>query len=47
MTAPLITAPLAQAYGLAPVMSLAAVSFLIAAAVWWSLPETVKRREAA
>jgi hypothetical protein len=32
---------------LAPVMSLAAVSFLIAAAVWWSLPETVKRREAA
>ena len=44
MTAPLITAPLAQAYGLAPVMSLAAVSFLIAAAVWWSLPETVKRR---
>jgi MFS family permease len=47
MTAPLITAPLAQAYGLAPVMSLAAVSFLTAAAVWWSLPETVKRREAA
>jgi len=46
MTAPLVTAPLAQAYGLAPVMSLAAVSFLIAAGVWWSLPETVKRRQA-
>lgn len=44
MTAPLITAPLAQAFGLAPVMSLAAVAFLLAALVWWSLPETVKRR---
>ncbi len=44
MTAPLITAPLAQAYGLAPVMSLAAVSFLLAAGVWWSLPETITRK---
>ncbi len=43
MTAPLITAPLAEAYGLAPVMSLASVSFLGAAAIWFSLPETVKR----
>ena len=41
MTAPLITAPLAGAYGLAPVMSLASVSFLAAAAIWFSLPETV------
>ena len=44
MTAPLITAPLAQHFGLAPVMSLAAVAFLLAAVVWWSLPETVKRK---
>jgi MFS family permease len=43
MTAPLITAPLAEAYGLAPVMSLASVSFLAAAAIWFSLPETLKR----
>ena len=43
MTAPLITAPLAEAYGLAPVMSLASVSFLAAAAIWLSLPETLKR----
>ncbi len=41
MTAPLITAPLAEAFGLAPVMSLASVSFLAAAAIWFSLPETV------
>ena len=41
MTAPLITAPLAERFGLAPVMSLASVSFLAAAAVWFSLPETV------
>ena len=44
MTAPLITAPLAEAYGLAPVMSLASVSFLAAAAIWFSLPETLKRK---
>ena len=31
MTAPLITAPLAEAFGRAPVMSLASVSFLVAA----------------
>ena len=41
MTAPLITAPLAERFGLAPVMSLASVSFLAAAAVWLSLPETI------
>ena len=41
MTAPLITAPLAEKFGLAPVMSLASVSFLAAAAVWLSLPETI------
>lgn len=46
MTAPLITAPLAEAFGLAPVMSLAAIAFLAAAAVWRSLPETVLRSEA-
>ena len=43
MTAPLITAPLAEAFGLAPVMSLASVSFLGAAAIWLCLPETLKR----
>ena len=43
MTAPLITAPLAEAFGLAPVMSLASVSFLAAAAIWLSLPETLRR----
>lgn len=44
MTAPLITAPLAEAFGLAPVMSLASISFLAAAAIWLSLPETVVKR---
>ena len=43
MTAPLITAPLAEAFGLAPVMCLASVSFVAAAAIWLSLPETLKR----
>jgi MFS family permease len=42
MTAPLITAPMAEAFGLAPVMSMASVSFLLAAGIWLSLPETVK-----
>ncbi len=46
MTAPLITAPLAEAYGLAPVMSLASVSFLAAAAIWFSLPETLVKKAA-
>jgi MFS family permease len=44
MTAPLITAPLAQAFGLGPVMSLASVSFLAAALLWRMVPETVERR---
>ena len=43
MTAPLITAPLAEAVGLAPVMSLASVSFLLAAVIWFILPETAGR----
>ena len=43
MTAPLITAPLAEAFGLAPVMCLASVSFVAAAMIWLSLPETLKR----
>lgn len=46
MTAPLITAPLAEQFGLAPVMSLASVSFLAAAVIWFSLPETVAKRTA-
>lgn len=43
MTAPLITAPMIEAFGRAPVMSLASVSFLAAALIWLRLPETVKR----
>lgn len=46
MTAPLITAPLAGAIGLAPVMTLASVSFVVAAWIWYSLPETVERSSA-
>ena len=46
MTAPLITAPLAEHFGLAPVMCLASISFLAAAAIWFNLPETVARRTA-
>jgi MFS family permease len=42
MTAPLITAPMADAFGLASVMSLGSVSFLIAALIWFRLPETVE-----
>jgi MFS family permease len=44
MTAPLITAPLIVEFGRAPVMSLASVSFLAAALIWFSLPETVARK---
>ena len=44
MTAPLITAPLADNFGRAPVMSLASVSFLAAAFIWLRLPETVVRK---
>ena len=44
MTAPLITAPLAEAFGLAPVMCLASVSFVAAAIIWLSLPETLVRK---
>ena len=47
MTAPLITAPLAEYFGLAPVMCLASISFLAAAAIWHNLPETVSRKFAA
>jgi MFS family permease len=43
MTAPLITGPLAERFGLAPVMCLASVSFVAAAMIWLSLPETLKR----
>ncbi len=44
MTAPLVTAPMAEAFGRAPVMSLASVAFLAAAAIWLRMPETVVRR---
>jgi MFS family permease len=45
MMAPLITAPMADAFGRAPVMSMASVAFLLAALIWFSLPETVKITE--
>ena len=44
MTAPLITAPLAESFGRAPVMSLASISFLAAAFIWFRMPETVGRK---
>jgi MFS family permease len=44
MTAPLITAPLAESFGRAPVMSLASISFLAAAVIWFRMPETVVRK---
>jgi MFS family permease len=44
MTAPLITAPLAESFGRAPVMSLASISFLLAALIWFRMPETVERK---
>lgn len=44
MTAPLITAPLAESFGRAPVMNLASISFLAAALIWFSMPETVARK---
>lgn len=47
MTAPLITAPLAEAVGLGPVMALASVSFLLAAWIWRVLPETAGTKPAA
>lgn len=43
MTAPLITGPLAEHFGLAPIMAMGGVVFFIAAIVWRSLPETVVR----
>lgn len=43
MTAPLLTGYLARSLGLAPVMCGASVSFLAAALIWLSLPETVAR----
>lgn len=42
MMAPLITAPLAEGFGRAPVMSMASVAFLAAAIIWMRLPETVR-----
>lgn len=44
MTAPLITAPLAESFGRAPVMSLASVAFLLAAVIWFRMPETIGRK---
>jgi len=43
MTAPLITGAIAESYGLATAMSLGAVTFIIGAAVWNLLPETLQR----
>jgi MFS family permease len=46
MMAPLITAPMAEAFGLAPVMCLASVSFTAAAIIWLRLPETLVKKPA-
>lgn len=44
--APLITAGVAQSFGLEAGMMLAALSFAAAAGIWLSLPETINRRPA-
>ncbi|KPF78699.1 MFS transporter [Novosphingobium sp. AAP93] len=44
MMAPLITAPLAGAFGLVPVMALASICFVVAALIWRALPETAVSR---
>lgn len=44
MTAPLTKAPLADAFGRAPVMSLASVSFLAAVIIWLRMPETLAEK---
>ena len=44
MTGPFITAPLAESFGRAPVMSLASMIFLAAAIIWLRMPETVTKR---
>ena len=45
--APLITAGVAESYGLAAAMMLAAIALAAASVVWWMLPETLVRRPAA
>ena len=45
--APPLTAALVPYWGMAPVMLLGCLAFLIAAAVWLSLPETLSRRKPA
>lgn len=42
MVAPLVTAPLAEAFGLGPVMVIASGCFLLAALIWRTLPETIQ-----
>ncbi|TRW17755.1 MFS transporter [Glacieibacterium frigidum] len=42
--APLITAQVADRFGLTVGMTLASACFLVAALVWWRIPETVVRR---
>ncbi len=43
MTAPIITAALVPHLGMAPVMLMGSAAFLLAAAIWFSLPETIQR----
>jgi len=43
MLAPIITAALVPYLGMAPVMLMGSGAFLLAAAIWLSLPETIKR----
>ena len=42
--APLITARVAESFGLSVAMMLAAVALALASVIWWLLPETLERR---
>jgi MFS family permease len=44
--APVITGALVPVWGMAPVMMLGCGAFLMAAVIWWSLPETLGSRTA-
>jgi MFS family permease len=47
MLAPIVTGELAKYYQLSIIMSAASVAFLVAAVIWFSLPETVAQKEKA
>jgi MFS family permease len=45
--APVVTGFVAEAYGMKVAMAMSAISFSVAAMVWFTLPETVKNKDAA